>query len=248
MEPTPADIRSLIEDKYGGDNSADITDDLARIRSGEPIAYVIGWIPFLGLRIDLATRPLIPRPETEYWNEVLITHLKERFGDSRFSFLDLCAGSGAIGLSVLKELRGARVSFGEIEPQHADLIRKNIAINGLDASRADVCVSDLFAGFLHEKFDVIATNPPYVPRERVLDTSVSGHEPSIALFAGSDGLDVIARIGNAAGTHLNEGGEVWLECDVEHAELVPALMEGARRSAVHLDQYGRARYVVSYWD
>ncbi len=248
MEPTPADIRSLIEDKYDGDESVDITDDLARIKSGEPLAYVIGWIPFLGLHIGLATHPLIPRPETEYWTEQLISHLKERFGDSSFSFLDLCAGSGAIGLSVLKALPGARVSFGEIEPLHADLIRKNIAINGLDASRADVCVSDLFAGFLHERFDVIATNPPYVPSARLLDASVIEHEPSIALFGGSDGLDVIRRIGVAAGTHLNKEGELWIECDVEHAEQVPALVKGARRSAVHPDQYGRARYVVSYWD
>lgn len=247
MEPTPADIRSLVEDKYGGDESADITDDLARIKSGEPLAYVIGWIPFLGLHIDLATRPLIPRPETEYWTEQLISHLHERFGDTSFSLLDLCAGSGAIGLSVLKALPGARVSFGEIEPSHANLIRENIALNGLDASRADVCVSDLFEGFLHETFDVIATNPPYVPSARVLDASVTDHEPAIALFAGENGLAAIREIGKQAKTYLKRGGEVWLECDQEHADQVPSLMHGARTSAVHPDQYGRARYVVSYY-
>ena len=72
----PNDRELLIRDKYEGDANADMNEDLARLAAGEPLAYVIGWIPFLGLRIYLDSKPLIPRPETEWWTEVLIKHLQ----------------------------------------------------------------------------------------------------------------------------------------------------------------------------
>lgn len=243
MEPTSVDIRALIKDKYQGDESADITSDLERLRAGEPLAYVIGWIPFLGLHIDLASRPLIPRVETEYWTEFLVAHLKERFGDSPFSLLDLCAGSGAIGLSVMKALPQAKVSFGEIDEEHAGQIRRNAELNHL--SSPDTRSGDLFTPFEGEKFDVIVTNPPYVPEGRELEKSVSDYEPALALFAGVDGLSVISRICREAPLHLAPEGELWIECDSTHANQVLELLPTT--AAIHEDQYGRPRVVVSYY-
>jgi release factor glutamine methyltransferase len=107
--------RQLLDEKYAGNAAAEgFKDDRKRLAAGEPLAYVIGWQPFLGLKIYLDSRPLIPRPETEWWTEELIKHLNERFGDAPFRLLDLCAGSGAIGIAVLAMMPGARVSFGEL--------------------------------------------------------------------------------------------------------------------------------------
>ncbi len=249
MTVSPQDLDLLIRDKYAGNKQADTTDDIVRLESGEPLAYVIGWIPFLSLSIRLDSRPLIPRPETEWWTEVLCERLAEKFGDRPFSFLDLCAGSGAIGLSVLARLPSAHVSFAELSPLHSALIHMNIDENNLDSSRADIRSGDLFAPFAHTQFDVIATNPPYIPHARTLERSVSSYEPSEALFAGADGLDIIKRITSEVSNHINPGGEVWIECDIENIEETAERLRahGAQDTQIRTDLYGRPRVAVGYF-
>lgn len=240
----------LIRDKYDGDASADLTKDLARLEAGEPLAYVIGWMPFMNLRIELGSRPLIPRPETEAWTENLVDHLRDRFGDEPFTLLDLCAGSGAIGLAVLACFPHARVRFGELMREHVALIRKNLDLNGLDAARATVHESDLFSAFPEDqRFDVIATNPPYVPSARVLEESVTAFEPSEALFAGVDGLDLIRRIAAEAAERLEPKGELWMECDIDNVEEAKSLLlsGGAASAEIRTDPYGRPRVCVGYY-
>ncbi len=212
--------------------------DEARLAAGEPLAYVIGHIPFLGLSIELASKPLIPRPETEWWAEELCTHIGER----PLRVLDLCAGSGAIGLSVLKHCPNARVSFGEISPLHCRQIQENIERNNLDASRSEVRVSDLFESFQGEMFDSIATNPPYIPSSRELPESVMRFEPKEALFGGEDGLSLIRAIASEAPEYL-KGGELWMECDIENINEAHKLIGGEIRT----DQYGRPRLLVAYY-
>jgi len=237
------DIESLIQDKYEGNMEADLSADLARLRSGEPLAYVIGWIPFLGLRIKLASMPLIPRPETEWWTEQLIQHLKKTYGDEPFSLLDLCAGSGAIGLAILSVFPQASVTFSELIPKHAEQIKLNASVNGINASRIDVRVGDVFESIGVDTFDIIATNPPYIPASRVLDESLS-FEPNEALYSGSSGMDVITRICTEAQDHINPNGELWMECDVSNIEMAQALIPG---STIRTDQYGRPRVLVGYF-
>ncbi len=249
IPPFTAEEALLLRDKYDGDTEADLSGDLARLSGGEPLAYVIGWVPFLGLRIVLDSHPLIPRPETEWWTEELVKHLRERFCGKPFRLLDLCAGSGAIGLSVLHAFPHAQVSFGELVPEHSDLIRKNIEVNGLDGSRVDIRTGSLFEPFAHEQFDVIASNPPYVPESRVLEASVTEFEPSEALYAGPDGLSLIREIANDVSSHLLPQGEVWIECDMDHAEQVRELIlsGGAHTAEVRNDLYGRPRLCVGYY-
>lgn len=240
----------LIRDKYDGDSGTDLSKDLERLASGEPLAYVIGWVPFLGLRIRLDSRPLIPRPETESWTEELHAHLREKFDEKPFTFLDLCAGSGAIGLSMLARFPAARVRFAELIPEHATLIRQNIEENELDASRATVHVGDLFAPFPEDqRFDVIATNPPYVPETRTLEKSVTDFEPAVALYAGKDGLDLVGKIAHEAKDRLEPSGELWMECDIDNIEEAKELLisGGALRAEIRTDLYGRPRVCVGYY-
>ena len=246
----------------------------------EPEAYKIGWIPFLGLKIYLDSRPLIPRPETEWWCEELtrtISEFARSFAEPKkgalvaaiatapqkvlgspvlvgpdffrdggdIRVLDLCAGSGAIGCAVLKSIPEARVYFGEIDPSHEATIRKNICENGLDESRADIRIGDLFDPFTGERFDFIVANPPYVPSDRELPASVAEYEPALALRAGPDGLAVIRRIAAALPTYLKEGGQTWIECDSEHAEQAAECFEAEGfKAIVRTDQYDRPRLLV----
>ncbi|MFZ2167411.1 MAG: methyltransferase, partial [Minisyncoccia bacterium] len=160
-------------------------------------------------------------------------------------FLDLCAGSGAIGCAALAHLPEAQVYFGEVDSAHEATIHKNIRENGLDASRAETRVGDLFEPFGDLQFDVITSNPPYVPTDRALPPSVANYEPALALFAGDDGLDFIRRIALELPKRLAPGGIAWIECDSGHADATRALFEEQGFTAtVRDDQYGKPRIVV----
>jgi len=230
----------------------------------EPIAYTIGWQPFLGLKIYLDSRPLIPRPETEWWTEQLLSELEETnsvvglglaarsatefvsSSEQTFSFLDLCAGSGAIGCAALARLPNAEVFFGEIDPAHKATILKNIRENNLDESRAHICIGDLFEPFCDIKFDIIAINPPYIPTDRELPVSVADYEPALALRAGTDGLDLIRRIATSVRCHLTKNGVLWCECDSPTAETARALFEKQGFNAKILnDQYDQPRVICA---
>lgn len=257
------DTEWLLKEKYNGVESADYEADKKRLMSGEPLAYVIGHQPFLGLTIYLDSHPLIPRPETEWWTEQLLNSLSDDANLSRsgsrsatppsskelvsspLTFLDLCAGSGAIGCAALARLAEAQVYFGEIDPTHESTMHKNIAENHLDAARAHVMIGDLFAPFAHMQFDVIAINPPYIPSDRALEASVTDYEPRIALFSGTDGLDLMRRIASELGAHLAPRGEAWIEVDAPAAAAAAELFTAQGFLVeIRTDQYDRPRVLV----
>ena len=244
------DFKQLLEEKYNGKETAEYDADKKRLAKGEPLAYVIGSQPFLGLTIYLDSHPLIPRPETEWWTEQLLANLEVRppLGGrtSKLQFLDLCAGSGAIGCAALAQLQNAHVYFGEIDAAHEATIQKNIQANNLDVSRAHICIGDLFEPFGDMKFDIIAANPPYIPDSRELPESVSGYEPALALRAGKDGLDVIRRIATEVPARLTPGGEAWIECDSAAAAAAAGLFTARGLSAlIRADQYGHPRVIIA---
>ncbi|MHB1162968.1 MAG: HemK/PrmC family methyltransferase [Minisyncoccota bacterium] len=260
------DEQWLLEEKYSGKASAAFEEDCKRLARGEPLAYVIGWQPFLGLKINLDSHPLIPRPETEWWTEQLMSTISgtlrrstDRAGGTfstendseprnrthELRLLDLCAGSGAIGCAALARLPNAHVSFGEIDPAHEATILKNIHENRLDEARALIRIGDLFAPFDAMRFDIIAANPPYIPSERALPKSVVDYEPARALFSGNDGLELIRRIAAELSLHLAPGGEAWIECDETFADMTAMLFrDQGFRALIRTDQYRTPRLVV----
>ncbi len=255
------DEQWLLDEKYGGKETAAYEEDKKRLAEGEPLAYVIGSQPFLGLKIYLDSKPLIPRPETEWWTERLVANVKnsmrkfwpsatrrtEEFSRTVFNIraLDLCAGSGAIGCAFLKLLPDVQVFFGEIDPAHEMTIQKNIHENQLNESRSTIGIGDLFEPFGETRFDIIAANPPYIPSGRKLQESVADYEPSRALFSGADGLDIIRRIAEQLPGHLAPDGIAWIECDENAAEASCALFESHGLAAeIRTDQYDKPRFIV----
>lgn len=213
---------------------------MTKIKSEEPEAYRLGWIPFIHTHIWLDSKPLIPRPETEYWAHELICKF-QALSSTPLKVLDLCAGSGAIGVALAQEIPTATVDFVELDEKHHETIRKNIKENGIEENRIRIFGGDLFEQ-VQDSYDVIFSNPPYIDMNlgRVED-SVLDHEPHLALDGGMHGTAIIARILAAAPSHLKPRGALWLEHEPEQVEW---LSIQAGYTASYPDQYGVLRYSI----
>ena len=163
----------------------------------------------------------------------------------RTKILDLCAGSGAIGIAVAKALPHAAVIFGELDPVHIETINKNIFANLGKISNTQVYVSDLFS-HIDGTFDFILTNPPYIDKEaNTVEESVERHEPHLALFGGKDGLEIIEKIIIESKTRLKPQGQLWIEHEPFQAESITKIaQENGYTTASQKDQYDTIRYSV----
>lgn len=236
----------LLAEKYNGEQSNAFLADLSRLQAGEPLAYLIGSIPFLDCTIYLDSKPLIPRTETEFWTESLIKVIKSTSLSSP-KVLDLCAGSGAIGVAVAHSIPDAELTFVELEAAHLETIQKNYLKNVISEDRARVMAGDLFTTVEElplGKFDFIISNPPYINPELSHQTedSVKNHEPALALYGGVDGMELIKKIIIEAPDFLNPGGQLWLEHEPEQVEAIKNLASPHFTVTTHLDQYQIARF------
>jgi release factor glutamine methyltransferase len=231
-----------ILEKYNGEKTSGFFADLERLQDGEPLAFILGHIPFLSADISLDSRPLIPRVETEFWVSKAIEEMRT-YETSPLRILDLCSGSGCIGIAAAKALPLSTVHFGEIDKVHHATIIKNIASNGIDASRTRV-----FGGSLFENaepfYDFILCNPPYIANGSAhVAESVKRFEPEIALYGGQDGLDLIRTIVNEAKKQLSKNGVLYIEHEPEQSEALQAFASGAGLAVTtHNDQYDVPRY------
>ncbi|MBX4181661.1 HemK family protein methyltransferase [Candidatus Parcubacteria bacterium] len=203
-----------------------------------PEAYNIGFCPFINTTIWLDSKPLIPRTETEYWvNEVIQEIRKTKFNSLKI--LDLCAGSGCIGIAVAKELPSAQVDFVELDPAHHETIRKNLRENNIEADRTQIFGGNLFEN-VSKQYDIIVSNPPYIDMslKRVAE-SVLENEPHLALDGGVEGLEIIDAILAEFPKHLKPNGILYLEHEPEQVE---HLSKNILYVNSYPDQYGVLRY------
>ncbi len=243
------EIEWLLREKYHGEKSAAFFADCARLEAGEPLAYIIGYVPFLDCTIYLDSHPLIPRSETEYWVEKAIIEI-QRAPKNPLRILDLCAGSGAIGVAVAKAIPEAHVTFAELDPAHLPTIEKNFTHNlSIDktvlAEQYKIVASDLFTN-ITGRFDFILTNPPYIDQAaNTVDESVATHEPHLALFGGQDGLAIIEQIITNAPDYLTTHGQLWIEHEPFQSDAIVGLaVAQGFACTTHKDQYDTARYSV----
>jgi len=223
------EIGWLLKEKYNNKPCEKFYKDIERLKVGEPVDYVIGFTDFLGCKIDLLKKPLIPRPETEFWVGQVISRFMIQ--DSGFKILDIFCGSGCIGLAVLKHIKGAKVTF-------ADRYKYVTGVNFIE--------SDVFRN-VRGKFDYIFANPPYIPtvRKNEVGKSVLKYEPKTALFGGADGLFYINKFLRDARAHLNKNGKIFMEFSPEQKKEIEKLLKKYNYSKCQFykDQFDRWRWV-----
>ena len=201
-----------------------VRDLVERHLNGEPVAYLIGEWEFYGLPLDISRDVLIPRPDTEVLAAQAIDYVKT-LGECRV--LDLCAGSGCIGLAVASQAPQARVVLGEWSDAALRICRQNIRRNSLTGR-----VVPMQANALEKpekslgEFQCIVSNPPYIPRADIdtLDTSVKDYEPHLALDGGEDGLDFYRAISDLWRGALIPGGKLYFEVGIGQADSVLRIM------------------------
>ena len=208
--------------------------------TGRPLWYIIGDADFCGYKIKVDERVLIPRPETEELAMMVVAAAEE--GQS---VLDLCTGSGAIAVAVYKELekcdRKVKVTATDISAEALEVAKENA-----EANEADIVFlqSDLFKR-LRGRFDIIVSNPPYIPSKDVeeLQREVKDYEPRLALDGGEDGLDIYRRIAQDAAKYLNRGGMLIMEVGEGEANDVVKLFKNNSYAMIIKDFNGVDRYV-----
>ena len=163
---------------------------VSRRLTRQPLQYLLHTQPFLGRDFYVDERVLIPRPETELLAERAIAALREH---PHPVALDLCCGSGALAVSMALEVPGAQVHAADLSPDALAVTAKNAELLGASVTLHQ---GDLFAAVPEIAFDVIVSNPPYIPRNDIpgLDHSVRDYEPHLALYGGNDGLDYYRAI------------------------------------------------------
>ena len=210
---------------------------LIRREGREPLQYILGSQSFMGFSLKTDSRALIPRNDTEALCEEALKYVRP--GGRA---LDLCTGSGALAAAIKKLRPGAEVWAADLSEAALSLAKENAERLGVEVKFVQ---GDLFSPVANEKFDVIVSNPPYIPeglRGR-LQAEVE-REPALALFAGDDGLDFYRRIVKDAPAHLLPGGRLCLEIGDGQGDAVKALLyEGFTDIQVLNDLNGLPRVI-----
>lgn len=218
----------------------------ARHLAGEPVAYIIGEWSFYGLDLDINESVLIPRIDTEVLAEQAISRIAAMESPR---VLDLCAGSGCIGLAIAKHCPNARVVLGEKEESALRICRQNTRRCGLTERVIPWQVDALERPSAQlGEFDCIVSNPPYIPDGDIagLDVSVRDYEPMMALRGGADGLDFYRAICEKWRDALRIGGQLLFEVGIGQADDVLRIMRanGFGDGTVTEDTGGVARVVA----
>lgn len=236
--PDPAiDARWIAEDALGLNASAlrfeaqnalpesklaEMNAFLDRRVQGEPVQYIMKKSDFMGMRFYVDHRVLIPRQDTETLVEAAIIALQ---GQKNPRVLDLCTGSGCIGISIATLAPHAQLTLADISVGALEVAKKNAHDLNVDVLLRH---GDLFKAIGREKFDLIVSNPPYIPSDELADLQPEvRREPALALDGGADGLDFYRRIAEEADQHLLPGGSIYLEVGMGEAQAVLSMLKSS---------------------
>lgn len=227
----------------------DLAASLEKYREGirrrserEPLQQILGTAPFMGFEFSVDENVLVPRGDTEVLVETVIGDLQGTAPD--LTCLDLCTGSGCIGISLAK-LAGMEVTLSDISEAALAVAYKNASVL---APQCSLVQSDLFEN-IPQRFDVIVSNPPYIRDDVIetLDPEVRAYEPRTALSGGADGLSFYRRIAADAPAHLRENGRLYLEIGFDQGKDVSRILteNGFTDVKVHKDYCGNDRVVFA---
>ncbi len=199
---------------------------VSRLLDGEPLAYILGQWSFYGLELYVDKNVLIPRDDSCAVTQLAIK--RGLFLDQDPRILDLCTGSGCIGIAIAKRVKDARVTLADVSREALAVAKKNVTRHQL-SGRVSCVQADALAApesFLG-KFDMIVSNPPYVTAAEMeaLDHSVKDYEPHLALCGGEDGLDFYRSIAENYRQALKPGGYLCLEFGMGQGDAVCSILE-----------------------
>lgn len=214
---------------------------LRRREAREPLQHLLGEVEWGGLRLRVGPGALIPRPETEWLLQLVLEHLRDVPAPR---VLDVGTGSGALALGLKAARPDAVVRASDLSPEALAWARENAALNGLDVPFVP---GDLLAG-CRGPLDLIVSNPPYLPEsDRETAQPEVQHDPTLALYAGPDGLTVARRLAAQAGAALAPAGRLFLELDPRNVTtLADELAQQGWRSRLHSDLAGRERFLEAW--
>ncbi len=210
------------------DTLAPLRDSLKKRGEGIPLQHLLGTVPFNGRDFICDGRGLIPRPETEELAEMILKTLPH----GPLEILDMGCGSGVLGLTLAAERPESRVTLADISPEALALTRENAAKLGIE--NITLTQSDLFSN-ITGIFDLVVANLPYVPSGEAAEMERElAHDPALALFSGTDGLDLLRAFVPAAPGFLKPGGSIALEIGHDQASQLRHSLESCGFTAIEI--------------
>lgn len=213
------------------DEENELQESIQKIKDGFPLQYITHNQEFMGINFEVNQNVLIPQPDTEILVEntirlVLENESLENQENSKKTtqILDLCTGSGAIAISLKKYLPDVKIFASDISEKALEVARKNAKNNNVEI---EFIKSDMFEN-IHEKFDIIVSNPPYIKSEEIEKLSKEvQNEPKVALDGGKDGLKFYKIISREIKNYLKENGTLLMEIGYDEANEVMKLFENS---------------------
>ncbi len=232
--------RSLIDNHILSDEErARVAAALKRLDEGEPLEYITGRVDFLTVSLEITPAVLIPRVETEEMATLILERIKGKEG----ALLDLCSGSGALGLGLKKNRPDLHVTLSDLSQEAVNLSKRNQERNELEV---EILQGDLCLPLRGRLFDFIVSNPPYISREdwAGLERSVKEFEPVVALIGGEDGLDFYRKMSQELPPFLKSGGKVFLEIGDGQGPAIKEIFSCPPwcKEELLLDLFGRERF------
>lgn len=247
-------------EKYKGRETPEYLEDIKKMTEGEAFEYLLGEVQFAGAKVDLSLRPMIPRPETEFWVKQAIEDIMKTKRLFVLRTLDLFSGSGCVGLAVAKNIPEATVDFIELDPKLKEQIEISIMRNNIKKLRTRVIIGDVWGhlqgyplfpflltrGTLVDAgaagtYDCIFAVPPYVPasmKEEVMQ-ELKAEDP-LSFFDKEDGFYYHKQVLSRAKEFLKDDGVLYLEFDITQREKIEELAKeyGFTNYSFLKDPYG----------
>lgn len=197
---------------------------IEKIIKGKPVQYITNNQEFMKLNFYVDENVLIPQPDTEILVEEVIKSIDIM---ENIEILDMCTGSGCIGISLAKNVENTKVTLVDISKEAIEIAKKNAIQNGVE-NKVTFIQSDMFEN-VKGKFDIIVSNPPYIKTDiiQTLDKQVQ-NEPHIALDGGEDGLDFYKMLINEAHKYLKKDGKIFLEIGYDQKQEVESLAKQSK--------------------
>lgn len=233
-------VERLRIEKHGGKETEEFLKDVQKLTQGEAFEYLLGEVRFCDAKIDLSMRPMIPRPEAEFWVKQVIEDILSKKTEFSLRCLDLFSGSGCIGLAILKNLPESTMEFIEIDKRLEEQINISITKNNIKKTRTRVIIGDTWEGTIGT-YDYIFSVPPYVPPQMKDEVMKELHaESPNYFFDKEDGYYYHKQVISRAKEFLKVGGTLYLEFDITQREKIAEIAKENEFENISFlkDQYG----------